>query len=867
MAKTYVLDGNSLLFRCFYATFRPGSPVMTGPDGTPTNALFGFAQMVNGIKKTLREGDRLVVCFDTGKPTFRSKEIAAYKAQRKPIDPSLKVQIPIAHDLLDAMGIDHCEMLGYEGDDVAGSLAKYAAAQGDDVALFTSDRDFLQLIDDRIEVHALKKGLSDVIIYNKENMVALYGCRADQVVDFKAIAGDASDNYKGIPHVGEKTALSLLKQYDHLEDILKAYEGKSDTALARNLNAGAAEGRLCLEIATIITDLDVKSFYDAALIRPADDHKLLAFYEKYGMEKFAKAVRTRLAKQTAAIQMTLGESVEEATEHKVSFEVADDISDSFGPISVSVILDGSNENVSPVLGFCLTGKQGNIVIEAEKAATAERFKSWIEDPSALKDSLDSKSLIVAGRRVGLNPKGFAYDFLLTSYIIDSDHSASIEDVFKSLAVELPADPVRKIVEAASFMESHKDEMMKKVTADESASLLSDVEIPLAANLADMETEGMPLDLGELSKIGEEYKRLLSSLEKNIYDLAGGEFNIKSPKQVADLLFNKLGIVKNKGETGTSVEVLTNHYADHPVIPLILEHRTYSKIISGYIDALPKHVLADNKIHAKINQTLTSTGRLSCSEPNLQNISIRKEEGKEIRKAFFYKDPDYEFLSLDYSQVELRVLASLGNIKNLIEVCNSGEDIHKATASKVFGVPLDQVTSDMRRKAKTVNFGIVYGISTYGLKKRLDISFQEANDIIKAFKQTFDGMDEFEKKTIEFARANGYVKTILNRRRYFPEINSPDKMRRSFSERAAVNAVIQGSAADLIKAAMNKVSSLLKGYKTKMIMQIHDELVFKVYKPEEKDLLPLITKAMDTALPLNVALSVDGSFGYSWFDCK
>lgn len=870
MSKTYILDGNSLLFRCFYATFRPGVPVMSAPDGTPTNAIFGFVSMIKNITKGLKSGDRIAVCFDTGKPTFRSKEIEAYKAQRKPIDPSLKAQIPLAHTLLDAMGIDHCEMEGYEGDDVAGSMAKYAEKQGDKVALFTSDRDFLQLIDDNIEVHALRKGLSDVIVFNKENMVALYGCRADQVVDFKAIAGDSSDNYKGIPHIGEKTALNLLKQYDHLEDILKAYDGKCDSALARNLNAGAEEGRLCRKIATIVTDLDVKDYYDAALLKPADDKKLLAFYEKYGMQKYARPLREKIAKAKAPVQMSLFDAEDTVTSEtntkKPVFTFIEDIEEK--PQSVSIILNGNNENVSPILGYVLTYKDHSVkILLTEKVKSAARFKEWLNSSIEKKDSLDSKSLIVASRRLGLEPNGIAFDFLLASYILDSDHAATLEDVFANADIALPEDPIESAVVSAEHMDKTRDHLLSLLKEQKSENLFEKVEIPLARNLADMETEGMPLNLGELSKIGENYKNFLADLEKKIYELAGGEFNIKSPKQVSDLLFTKLGLVRAKGETGTSVEVLANHYNDHPIVPLILQHRTFSKIVSGYIDALPKHVLVDNKIHAKINQTLTSTGRLSCSEPNLQNISIRKEEGKEIRKAFFYPEDDYEFLSLDYSQVELRVLASIANIKNLIEVCNSGEDIHKATASKVYGVPLDQVTSEMRRKAKTVNFGIVYGISAFGLKKRLDISFQEAHEIIDAFKKTFEGIDEFEKKTIEFARQNGYVQTILNRRRYFPDINSTDKAKRSFSERAAVNAVIQGSAADLIKVAMNKVGDVLKGYKTKMIMQIHDELVFKVYKPEEKTLLPLITRTMDSALPLKVSLSVDGSFGHSWFDCK
>ena len=861
MAKTYIIDGNSLLFRSFYATYRPDQPVMSAKDGTPTNALFTFYPMMNSIRSSLGAGDRMIVCFDTGKPTFRAQEIEGYKAQRKPIAPDLKTQIPLAHEMLQAMGISMAQRDGYEGDDVAGSLAKYAKRQGDQVALFTSDKDFLQLIEPGIEVHALRKGLSDIEVFTVDNIKELYGVRADQVADYKAIAGDASDNYKGIPRVGEKTAKSLLEKYDHLEDILAAYRDKSDTALARNLNAGAEEGRLCLKIATIVTDLDVKEFYDRGSIAEGDPHELLSFLTRFNMDKYANALRARMESRASQAPAS-----QEAT--SVKYTVVHDLDPTDLPRAVSAILDGDNENVSTVLCFALGHADGRVeVLDATEVEQATNFKAFIEDASIAKDSLDSKSTIVAGRRLGLRPQGFTFDMLLASYLIDSDHAATLDDCFAQLFITLPSDPIQRLVDATSIMESRREALLAAIDKQESTPLLTEVEIPLAVNLAEMECEGLPIDLGELSRIREEYRALMKTLEASIYEMAGQEFNIKSPAQVAEILFGKLGIKLDKRESGTSIEVLNNHIADHPIVAQIIRHRTYSKIISAYLDALPKHVLDDGRIHAKLNQTLTSTGRLSCSEPNLQNISIRKEEGKEIRKAFFYPDPDFEFLSLDYSQVELRILASLGHIPNLLKVCNSGEDIHSATASLVFNVPIDQVTHEMRRQAKTVNFGIVYGISTYGLKERLGISFGEAQAIIKAFKQTFDGIEAYEESVRDFAHRHGYVETIMHRRRYFPEIDSTDPRRRAFSERAAVNATIQGSAADLIKVAMNKVSRILEGHRSRMIIQIHDELVFKMAKDEEATLLPQITAAMESALPLDVKLTVEGSTGHSWFDCK
>lgn len=853
MSKIIICDGNSLLFRCFYATYVPDRPIMRAKDGTPTNAIYVFIKMIKKITSSLTPSDKVVVCFDTGHKSFRAKEDENYKAQRKPIEPELATQIPLAHELLDSMSIMHAEMEGFEGDDVAGSLAKFSQRKGDDVVLFTSDKDFLQLIDNKIEVHCLKKGLSDILVYTKENIKELYGCRADQVIDFKAIAGDSSDNYKGIPHVGEKSALKLLDQFDHLQDILDYYKGKDDSALARNINLGANDGLHCLEIATIKTDLNVENIYNEANYKNFDVDTYNSFLKKYNLESLMEK-----SKNTNNIKKTFS---------SLDYEEIKDISNGKKVEGIGIIFDGNNENTSPILGLGLINSDESLsFISAININSSHKLKELLESNEKL-DCLDSKSLIVGLNRLGIKAKTFSFDFLLASYILDSDNSKSIESIFSNLSITLPNDPIEKIMFSLKYMSSNKKIMLEEINKQEALSLLTDVEIPLAETLAKIEIEGMPIDINVLKEIGEEYSKKISSIQQNIYDLAGEEFNIKSPKQVSYILFDKLMIPRAKKESGTSVEVLMSHYYDHPIIPLILEYRTYSKIIDGYIEALPRHIREDNKIHSVINQTLTSTGRLSMSEPNLQNISIRKEEGKEIRKAFFYEDNDYEFLSLDYSQIELRVLASLANIQNLIDVCNSGEDIHKATAAKVFNVPLQEVSEDMRRKAKTINFGIVYGISIYGLKQRLGISFEEAKVTIEQFKKSFEGLDEFENNQIQYARENGYVKTILNRRRYFPNINSTDIPLRKFSERAAVNAVIQGSAADLIKVAMNKIDKLLENKKTKMILQIHDELVFKIAKDEEKELIPQIINIMDNAIPLKVKLSVDGKTGKTWFDCK
>lgn len=883
MSKFYVIDGNSLLFRCFYSTFRPGLPLMQSKDGTPTNAIYGFAQMIGHIRKELKDGDRMIVCFDTGHPTFRSQEIEAYKAQRKPIEPALKTQIPMAHELLDKMGIEHAEMLGYEGDDVAGSLAKLGQKKGDEVTLFTSDKDFLQLLDDHIQIHALKKGLTDVIEYTKDNVAEKFGCRADQIVDFKALAGDPSDNYKGVPGIGDKTAFKLLSEYNHLEDILEAYKDDEKTSVGKKLNAGGDEGRICLKIATIITDLNVEEFYDKALIKHPDLPELKGYFKKLDLVKYASSIDKLIIEQKQKSQMTIMDVVnieggEEQSSSCIEYpkeKVITDITDmDSNPISVSVVLDKDivdwNENINKIFGFILMSEKKTIYfLKAELANSAKAFKEWLA-LNDNKDSLDSKSMYVCCDRLNLKCGLFSYDFLLASYLINSDKASDLKDALGQLDVELELDPIKRIVQSVYLMDLKKKDMVERLTKENQIKLLTDVELPLAKTLASMEIEGMPIDLNVLSSIGDEYKKTLADIDNQIFEYVGDKnFNINSPAQVADVLFNKLGLQREKGEKGASFDVLNKHLYDHPVVSLILQHRMYSKIINGYIDSLPKHVLKDGKIHSIIHQTLTSTGRLSMSDPNLQNISIRKEEGKELRKAFFYDDSDYEFLSFDYSQIELRVMAALGNIKGLKEVCSMDEDIHKATASKVFGVPVDEVSGEMRRKAKTVNFGIVYGISAFGLAERLGCTRTEAKNFIEQFKKAFEGIDEYQNKEIQFAKENGYVVTVMNRRRYFPDINSSQVMLRKFSERAAINASIQGSAADLIKVAMNKVYDALKGKKTKIILQIHDELVFKLYKPEAKELMILIPKIMDSAMDdlLDVKLQVEGETGHSWYDCK
>jgi DNA polymerase-1 len=876
MSKTFIVDGNSLLFRSYYSTAYTGN-IMRTKDNIPINAIFAFHNLIKKIKSEIGEGDHLFVAFDTGKPTLRKKEFADYKAQRIAPPDELIAQMPLAREMLEAMDIEWQEKEGYEGDDLAGSMAKEAAAKGDEVRLFTSDHDFLQLLTlgKNVSVEMLKRGLSDTAVYTAGNLKEAFGLEADQIVDFKGMAGDPSDNYKGIKGIGEKTAMKLLEEHGHLEDVIAWAKANPDSKTNQKIIAGEQDALFSKSLAAIETDLDMKEAYGKSLYHPYEKRKLSAFYLKYQLSQFLANIDKLpgIVDPESSEQLSLFEDAEAVQlGEKEDSDVADrgmkditKLSDIPEPI-LGITYDSSedNENTADLLGIVFAGKSGLYSLKKEHLLQDPSFRDYLTAPKEV-SVYDLKGLDVLLARNGLPfLSGAAFDLLLATYLINPDSGQKKEELFLSYGVSL--DPSKNLAgQVLSYTLDLREKVLADLEKNEETKLFRGVEMPLAEVLAKMEIEGFPIDLKTLAEINSDYQSRLSALEKQIYDKAGEEFNINSPKKLEEILFTKLGIQKYKGEKGTGVEVLLAHQDDHPIVPLIIEYRLYKKLVSGYTSALPDHVTPDQKIHALYNQALTSTGRLSMSEPNLQNISIRNEEGKTIRKAFFYPDHEFYILSIDYSQIELRVLAHVGNIEALREIFREGKDIHRATAAKVFGVSMEDVTPEMRRRAKAVNFGIVYGISAFGLSEQLDIPREEAKTLIESFKTAFSGIDEFQKKCIEEARTQGYVTTILNRRRYLKDINASNHALRSFSERAAVNTTIQGSAADLIKVAMIQCERILEGYQTKLILQIHDELLFKVPKNELETVEPLLKKAMETALPLSVPLKADASYALDWYE--
>ena len=867
MPKITIIDGNSLFFRAYYATAYPGVEIMRSQDGTPTNAIFAFSNMINKILVDVKEGEAIFVAFDTGKPTFRKKELETYKANRKPAPEDLVKQFPLSRQFLKAMGIYQFEEEGYEGDDIAGTVAKLAESKGYEVHVYTSDRDFLQLVDDNIYIHILKKGLSDVAIMTPDKVREEWGFDPIKIIDYKGLRGDASDNLPGITGVGEKTAVKLIQEYGDFDTIVANADnikGKIGQAIKDN----AEIGRLSRDLAIILTDLELPFTIDDLIYQGYEFQPINEFCQKYGLKQFISKVTPKWKKK----------DINEIENFNPI--VVNSLKEFPKPSSLGIAVDFSDDDYTnaDIFGLAFDYEGHHLYIHLEDLLKDEYALSILKDPDIKKYCYDFKAIKVALAFKGIQIEGCVFDLLLASYLIDSSTKNNPDVVMNIFGVDLASqkddnmslfsqENVERTAKIAYFAKFLESKVRKELVEIDAMKLYQNLEIPLSTTLAEMEIEGFPLDKQTLESFGSEFKKKIDSLTLEIYDLAGEKFNIASPKQIGVILFDKLGLKSNK-KGSTSVDYLKELVDEHPIVGKILEYRKYAKLLSTYVDGLKGHIHSDGKIHAKFNQALTATGRLSSSDPNLQNISIRDEEGKMIRKAFYYPNHEYEILSLDYSQIELRVLASLSGCQGLMDIFNSGEDIHSATAKKVFNLK-DEPTPAQRRKAKTVNFGIVYGISDWGLADQLEISVYEARDIISSFYNSFPEIATFFQNIVNNALKDGYVSTLMGRRRYLRELHDSNYQTREFAKRAAMNAPIQGTAADLIKTAMNKVQAKIKeeGLLSKMVLQIHDELIFKVVPSEKEQLYKLVKETMENALKIDVPLEVDGGFGKSWYEAK
>lgn len=864
MSKIIVIDGNSLLFRAFYATYYDPSNIMRTKSGQATNAIFAFSNMITSLLTNLKKGDGIFVGFDAGKHTFRHQEYKDYKANRPELPKDLITQFPIARELLDKLNIVHYECDNLEADDICGIIANKAQKEGYKVYIYTSDKDYLQLIDENITIELIKKGLKDIKEMTPQTFKEEWGFEPIQITDYKGLRGDDSDNLKGIPGVGDKTAKQLISQFGDLESIIQNADTK--TKVGRNIIEFQDNGRMCKHLAIIAKDQEIPIEVNETIYNGYKFNSVSEFANKYEFKSLVSKL-PKLFKQ------------EEKHNEKVDFcEVFDSNSIDFDDkIGIDVDIENVNYHDAVFNGLAFTTSSKTFYISKANLLKDEKLLSILKNPDIKKFAFDFKKVRYVLAKNNIEVNGLFFDLILASYLIDSSIKNDIESVLNYYSIDISYattknllfdDSTKQISIATSFYSIGLfEEIKEKLLARNQYELLVNIEQPLTIVLCDMELEGFPLDKETLLSFKTIYQEKLDILTKEIHLLAGEEFNINSPKQVSHILFEKLNLKSNR-KGSTSVEFLEMIKNEHPIISKILEYRKYAKIISTYVDGLIPFIHDDGKVHSTFNQALTTTGRLSSSEPNLQNISTRDEEGKQIRKAFFYKDPTLSILSLDYSQIELRILAHLSDAKSMIEFFNNDEDVHASTAIKIFNLDREP-TSAERRRAKTVNFGIVYGISDYGLSEQLDCPISEAKEIIKNFYQAFPEIKKFLNHLIDDATEKGYAETMFHRRRYLPELQSSQYQVREFAKRAAMNAPIQGSAADLMKVSMIQVYNAIKekGFKSKIVSQIHDELIFKVYEDEKEEFYKTVKEIMENSVKLKVKLKVDGGYARDWFSAK
>lgn len=866
MSKAVIIDGNSLLFRVYYATFAVGKgKIMTAADGTPTNAILGFHNILHTLKSKLSAEDKMIVCFDAGKKTFRSTMLPDYKAQRKPIDNSLKVQIPISRELLEAMNIFYIEKEGFEADDLVGSFANTAQKDGYDVVIYTSDRDLLQLVDDHITVNIMQKGISVIQENTPSTILENYSLTAKQIIDFKAICGDSSDNYKGIEGVGEKTALDLIHQYGSIDEIYNNLD-KLRPKLQEKFINGKEDCLLCQKIATIVTDLDISEEFKQTKLTAYDNEKLIAFYSKYNLNSLLNKIGAKV--QTTNVTKAPDNIIKEYQFGEVVYvESFKEIE--HNPTSIFAITSEKNENNAELRQLIFSNGKINYVLALEQWYDDKDLISYLKSDNE-KYTNDLKALNVVLANSGLPfLNNCVFDLSLADYIIDPDSELNFTD-YLSKHFKLNFASLSLIDTRACFCQLISNVYEDKINILKESNqydLLKNIEIPLSYVLSKMEIEGMYCSKEFLSEQANKVKLLVEEYKNKILEYTDNKsLNVNSPIQLAKLLYQELKLGDGKETKDTSNLALLKIKEQSPVVELIIEYRKYYKMLSTYLLALQEHINEDGKIHAIFNQTLTATGRLSMSEPNLQNISIRSEETKVMRKAFEVPQ-GYQLFSFDYSQIELRIMASLSNDEHMTTFFNNKLDVHTATASKVFNIPYEEVTKEQRRKAKAVNFGIIYGISSKGLADDLEISMKEAKALIDSFKKEFPSITSYRQQIIDEAKKTEKVETIRKRVRFLPQFSKGNFHEKSFAERAAVNTVIQGSAADIIKMAMINIDSKLSSYKTKLILQIHDELIFIAPNEEVEKVMQIVKQEMENVISLNVKLEVEGSHATNWYDLK
>ena len=879
MDKIILLDGNSLSYRAFYAM-----PALKNKKGLYTNSVYGFTLMLERILEDTKPKYALVA-FDKGKETFRHKSYEAYKGTRDKTPTELVEQFGYVRELIESYGIKYEEHLDYEADDIIGSYAKIAEKAGLEVIIVSGDKDLTQLASDNITVYYTKRGVTEIDYYTPEFINEKYGLTPQQIVDMKGLMGDKSDNIPGIPGVGEKTAIKLLTEYETVESVLENIDNISGKKLKERLTEGKEDAILSKKLATIFTDVPVDNKIEDLTFKE-DREKKKELFEKLEFVSFLR----KLSKENSAADESETETEEEKIKKDIEIQIADkDTKLNFKKSSLHIECYTEDYQNSDVLGVSVYVGDTAYIFSEENFFDNKYAIEYLQSQEE-KTVYDIKKIIYIAKKNNKKINGDVFDIKIANYLIDVTSKSEIDKIVFNYLGEIISSneeiygkgakrslPTQEVLNsyiakiAASILEV-KPLMIKSLEEENMLDLYKNIEIKVARVLANMEFEGIHVSKKALDEMSHEFDERIKVLEGSIYTLAGSEFNIASPKQLGVVLFEDLGLpVVKKTKTGysTAVEVLEQLQYKHDIIPLIMEYRTLTKLNSTYAKGLVKDITREGKIHTRYEQTLTQTGRLSSVNPNLQNIPTRIEEGKKIRKAFIPASNDRVILSIDYSQIELRVLAHIAQDKGMIDAFKHDVDIHTKTASDVNGVPLDEVTPTMRREAKAVNFGIVYGISDFGLSNNLGITRKRAKEFIEKYLETFKGVDKYMTDIVEFAKEHGYVETLYNRRRSLPEINAKNKIIANLNARIAMNTPIQGTAADIIKIAMISAYNYIEESKVdaKLLLQVHDELIFDVSKDILEEFTDKMVTIMEEAANLDVKLKAEASSGPSWYEAK
>lgn len=835
MKKILAVDGNSIINRAFY-----GIKLLDNGKGLFTNAIFG---MINILQKNidLVEPDVCIAAFDLSAPTFRHKMYSEYKAGRHKMPEELAMQLPYAKKVLSAMGFTVIEKEGYEADDILGTVSKMSDDLGYRAYLLTGDRDSLQLITDTTNVLLVKT--NETITVDKEKFKELFSVDVSQFIDLKALMGDSSDNIPGVAGIGEKSAVKLLTEFGSLDNLYENYESSSLTAGVKNkLAVGKENAYLSKNLATIDRCAPIELDLSTAISDGIDNDSAYALFKELGFTKFIEKYKLTEGNSKASEN-----NFEETATKEYSIL---DISDADTDKEFAVIFD---ENT-------LSAFDGECIYKSDNKAKISEFLSVVKIICA-----DSKAFYHKMHTAGISFSDAAFDCVLGAYVVDSNTEYNAEKVFGAYCDNENAEECVKTFYCAR-------KIREKLSEINGESLLFDIELPLARILFEMERDGFKLDTEGLKAYGSTLSFNLEIIENQIYGYAGKEFNVNSPKQLGEVLFEELQLPaqkKTKSGYSTNAEVLERLKNYHPIIPLILEYRKLGKLIGTYVDGLIAAADEHGKVHTSFKQAATATGRLSSAEPNLQNIPIKSEEGRKLRKFFIPEKEGNVLIDADYSQIELRLLADIANDKEMIDAFNQGVDIHTSTASAVFGVPLEGVTPLLRKRAKAVNFGIMYGMGEFSLANDLGIPIKEAKSYIESYLANYPSITEYFEKTNEDAYANGYVETMFGRRRYIPELKSSNKNLKAFGERIARNSPIQGSAADIIKVAMINVRNRFNKEcpEARIILQVHDELLVEAPESKKDLALEILTEEMRNAVSLKVTLLAEAGFGENWYECK